>query len=88
MIKYPELQIAPDQYDKLASEVSFNSKKILPPEGYLIGQITDTNNGMLVEFVKNPEELVRECIRKDMLEGVEEEYKNTIESINNLWKNY
>lgn len=52
MIKYPELQIALDQYDKLASEVSFNGKKILPPEGYLIGQITDTNNGMLVEFVK------------------------------------
>jgi hypothetical protein len=56
MIKYPELQIALDQYDKLASEVSFNGKKILPPEGYLIGQIADTNNGMLVEFVKNPEE--------------------------------
>ncbi len=88
MINYPELQIAPDQYDKLASEVRFNGKKILPPEGYLIGQITDTNTGMLVEFVKNPEELVRECIRKDMLEGVEEEYKNTIEDINNLWKNY
>jgi hypothetical protein len=70
MIKYPELQIALDQYDKLASEVSFNGKKILPPEGYLIGQITDTNNGMLVEFVKNPEE-----------------YKNIIETINNLWKN-
>ena len=34
---------------------------------------------MLVEFVKNPEEVIRECIRKDMLEGVEEECKNTIE---------
>ena len=36
MIKYHELQIAPDQYDKLATEVSFNGKKILPTEGYLI----------------------------------------------------
>lgn len=88
MIKYPELQIAPDQYDKLATEVSFNGKKILPPEGYLIGQITDTNNGMLVEFVKNEEEQIRECIRKDMLEGVEEEYKNTIKNMIDLWKNY
>ena len=41
---------------------------------------------MLVEFVKNPEELVRECVHKDMSEDVEEEYKNTIENINNLWK--
>lgn len=53
MRKYPEVQLALDQYDKLATEVTFNGKKILPPEGYLIGQITDTNNGMLVEFVKN-----------------------------------
>lgn len=56
MRKYPEVQLAPDQYDKLATEVTFNGKKILPPEGYLIGQITGTNNGMLVEFVKKPEE--------------------------------
>lgn len=53
MKKYSELRLPLDQYDKLASEVSFNGKKILPPKGYLIGQITYTNNGMLVEFVKN-----------------------------------
>lgn len=53
MKKYSELRLPLDQYDKLASEVRFNGKKILPPEGYLIGQITDIENGILVEFVKN-----------------------------------
>ena len=28
MRAYPEVQLAPDQYDKLATEVTFNGKKI------------------------------------------------------------
>lgn len=42
--------------DKLATEVTIMGKKILPPDGYLVGKITQTDNGMLVEYVeKKPE---------------------------------
>lgn len=50
--KYTELRLDPSDDDKLATEVVIRDGKILPPNGYLIGKITDVDNGMLVEFVK------------------------------------
>lgn len=49
---YDELRMPLDDDDKLASEVRTKGVKIVPPIGYLIGKITHTDNGMLVEFVK------------------------------------
>lgn len=50
--KYADLRLDVDQDDKLATEATVCGNKILPPNGYLIGKITDVDNGMLVEFVK------------------------------------
>lgn len=50
--RYPELRMDPSDDDKLATEVVIGNDKILPPKGYLIGKITDVDNGMLVEFVR------------------------------------
>lgn len=50
--KYPELRMDLDDDDKLATEVVIGGDKILPPNGYLIGKITQVDNGMLIEFVK------------------------------------
>lgn len=50
--KYKELRMPLDDDDKLASEVLFKRVKIFPPIGFLIGKITEVDNGMLVEFVK------------------------------------
>ena len=50
--KYKELRIPLDDDDKLATEATINGNKILPPNGYLIGKITQMDNGMLVEYVK------------------------------------
>lgn len=41
-----------DQDDKLATEVSCNGWKLLPPEGFLIGKVTPVEGGMIVEFVE------------------------------------
>lgn len=50
--KYDELRMPLSDDDKLASEVCRKGVNIFPPIGFLIGKITDTDNGMLVEFVK------------------------------------
>lgn len=53
--EYDELRTPLDDDDKLATEVTIMGKRILPPDGYLVGKITQTDNGMLVEYVnKNP----------------------------------
>ena len=49
--EYDELRIPLDD-DKLATEATIMGKKILPPDGYLVGKITQTDNGMLVEYVE------------------------------------
>ena len=49
---YKELRMPLDDDDKLATEVTIDGNKILPPNGYLIGKITQVDNGMLVEYVK------------------------------------
>ena len=49
--EYDELRMPLDD-DKLATEVTIMDKKILPPDGYLVGKITRTDNGMLVEYVE------------------------------------
>lgn len=45
-------RLDPSDDDKLATQVGCNGTEIFAPEGYLIGKITDVENGMLVEFVK------------------------------------
>ena len=50
--KYKELRMALDDDDKLASEATIKGKKIVPPDGYLIGKITQVDNGMLIEYVE------------------------------------
>jgi hypothetical protein len=50
--QYKELRMPLDDDDKLATEVTINGNKILSPNGYLIGKITQVDNGMLVEYVK------------------------------------
>ena len=49
--EYDELRMPLDDDDKLATEVTIMGKRILPPDGYLVGKITQTDNGMLVEYV-------------------------------------
>ena len=49
--EYDELRTPLDDDDKLATEVTIMGKRILPPDGYLVGKITQTDNGMLVEYV-------------------------------------
>ena len=50
--EYDELRMPLDDDDKLATEATIMGKKILPPDGYLVGKITETDNGMLVEYVE------------------------------------
>ena len=51
--KYNELRMPLDDDDKLSIEVLYKgTTKITPQSGYLIGKITDLEDGMLVEFVK------------------------------------
>lgn len=50
--KYSDLRLPLDDDDKLATEVTIGGNKILPPNGYLIGKITQVDNGMIVEYVK------------------------------------
>ena len=51
-MKYQELRLSLDDDDKLATEATISGNKLLPPNGYLIGKITQVDNGMLVEYVK------------------------------------
>ena len=56
-----------DDDDKLATEATIMGKKILPPDGYLVGKITQTDNGMLVEYVeKKPKypKTYKECCER------------------------
>ena len=50
--EYDELRMSLDDDDKLATEATIMGKRILPPDGYLVGKITQTDNGMLVEYVE------------------------------------
>ena len=68
-----------DDDDKLATEVTIMGKRILPPDGFLVGKITQTDNGMLVEYVNKKPKYPKltnlsECKEvlgeKDMYQGV------------------
>lgn len=64
--KYSDLRLPLDDDDKLATEVTISGNKILPPNGYLIGKITQVDNGMLVEYVKKQPQYPKtyeECCR-------------------------
>ena len=50
--EHDKLRMPLDDDDKLATEATIMGKKILPPDGYLVGKITQTDNGMLVEYVE------------------------------------
>ena len=72
-------QMPLDDDDKLATEVTIMGKKILPPDGYLVGKITKTDNGMIVEYVNKEPKYPKltnlsECKEilgeKDMYQGV------------------
>ena len=61
---YKELRLDPSDDDKLATEVTGKDYKLIPPDGYLIGKVTNVNNGMLVEYVKKKPNLpttYKEC---------------------------
>ncbi len=62
--KYSELRMPLDDDDKLATEITISGNKIVPPDGYLIGKITQVDNGMIVEYVKKQPQYpksYREC---------------------------
>ena len=50
--EYDELRMPLDDDDKLATEAIIMGETILPPNGYLVGKITQIDNGILVEYVK------------------------------------
>lgn len=61
---YKELRLDPSDDDKLATEVTGKDYTLIPPDGYLIGKVTNVNNGMLVEYVKKKPNLpttYKEC---------------------------
>ena len=71
--KYAELRMPLDDDDKLSTEVTIDGNKIFPPNNYLIGKVTQVDNGMLVEFVKkqpNYPKTYEECCYS----GYDEEY--------------
>ena len=77
--EYDELRMSLDDDDKLATEATIMGKRILPPDGYLVGKITQTDNGMLVEYVEKKPKYPKltnllECKEilgeKDMYQGV------------------
>lgn len=45
--------VSPGDDDKLASEAFFKGVKIVSPEGFLIGNVAETERGISVEFVKD-----------------------------------
>ena len=49
---YKELRLDPSDDDKLATEVTGKDYKLIPPDGYIIGKVTNVNNGIIVEYVK------------------------------------
>ena len=71
--KYAELRMPLDDDDKLSTEATIDGNKIFPPNNYLIGKVTQVDNGMLVEFVKkqpNYPKTYEECCYS----GYDEEY--------------
>lgn len=61
---YKELRLDPSDDDKLATEVTGKDYKLTPPNGYLIGKVTNVNNGIIVEYVKKKPNLpttYKEC---------------------------
>ena len=61
---YKELRLDPSDDDKLATEVTGKDYKLIPPNGYLIGKVTNVNNGIIVEYVKKKPNLptkYKEC---------------------------
>lgn len=73
--KYAELRMDSSDDDKLATEVLWDNCLILPPVGYLVGKITEVDDGLLVEFVKKrPQE--DDCI--DLTEILKNVPKGTI----------
>lgn len=71
--QYKELRMPLDDDDKLATEVTINGNKILSPNGYLIGKITQVDNGMLVEYVKKQLQYTKtyeECCKILGLKGI------------------
>ena len=61
---YKELRLDPSDDDKLATEVTGKDYKLTPPDGYLIGKVTNVSNGLLVEYVKKKPNLpttYKEC---------------------------
>ena len=70
--------------DKLATEATIMGKKILPPDGYLVGKITQTDNGMLVEYVEKKPQYPKtydECAMYIDVSGYTDEY------VLSLWSN-
>lgn len=61
--KYTDLRLDVDQDDKLSTEVTIDGNKITPPNNYLIGKITQVDNGMLVEFVKKQSDEVDDDVK-------------------------
>ncbi len=80
--EYNELRMPLDDDDKLATEATIMGKRILPPDGYLVGKITQTDNGMLVEYVeKKPKypKTYKECcdvLGIDTMDNVVKGYKH------------
>ena len=58
-----------DESKRLTEEyidISGKDYKLIPPDGYLIGKVTNVNNGMLVEYVKKKPNLpttYKECCK-------------------------
>ena len=70
--EYDELRMPLDDDDKLATEATIMGKKILPPDGYLVGKITQTDNGILVEYVKKKPEYPKTYEECEKILGLED----------------
>lgn len=83
--QYKELRMALDDDDKLATEATIDGNKILPPNGYLIGKITQVDNGMLVEYVKQLPQYPKtyeECCYVTKFENIEMVFEDDYIDIN------
>ena len=82
---YKELRLDPSDDDKLATEVTGKDYKLIPPDGYLIGKVTNVNNGMLVEYVKKKPNLpttYKECCKILNLPELELVYDTDYSTLN------